>query len=165
MAAIQKEFRYNAEPGNTDVKVILKTNNTKEVGLGMPLPAGRVRIFKADSDGSMILLGEDRINHTPRNEEVKVTVGKAFDVVGKTTMVTQRRISDQVSESDFSIEVRNQKDKPVQVIVSKTLGGFWEITQSSVDFVKKSATDVEWLLDIPAEGKGVIDVTVRYNRM
>ncbi len=128
----------------------------------MPLPAGRVRIFKADSDGSMILLGEDRIDHTPRNEEVKLTVGRAFDVVGKTTTVAQRRITDQINEVDFSIEVRNQKDKPATIKVSKSLGAYWEITKTSLDYVKKSASEVEWMLDIPAEGKGTIDFTVRY---
>jgi hypothetical protein len=161
-AAVQKEYQYMAEPGQTDVTVFIKTTNTKEVGLGMPLPAGRVRIFKADSDGSMILLGEDRIDHTPRNEEVKLTVGRAFDVVGKTTTVTQRRITDQINETDFSIEVRNQKDKPVTVKISKNLGGYWEITKTSLDYVKKSASEVEWILDLPAEGKGTIDLTVRY---
>jgi hypothetical protein len=161
-ATVQKEYQYQAEPGQTDVTVYLKTTNTKEVGLGMPLPAGRVRIFKADSDGSMILLGEDRIDHTPRNEEVKLTVGKAFDVVGKTTTVAQRRITDQVNETDFSVEVRNQKDKPVTVKVTKTLGTYWEITKTSLDFVKKSASEVEWQVDVPAEGKAVIDFTVRY---
>ena len=161
-AAVQKEYQYMAEPGQTDVTVFIKTTNTKEVGLGMPLPAGRVRIFKADSDGSMILLGEDRIDHTPRNEEVKLTVGRAFDVVGKTTTVAQRRITDQINETDFSIEVRNQKDTPVTVKVTKNLGAYWEITKTSRDYVKKSASEVEWLVDIPAEGKGVIDFTVRY---
>jgi len=160
-AAVAKEFRYMAEPGQTDVMVYIKTTNTKEVGLGMSLPAGRVRVFKADTDGSMILLGEDRIDHTPRNEEIKLTIGQAFDIVGKTTMMAQRRLSDKASETDVSLEVRNQKETPVTVVVSKSLGGYWEITQSTVDFVKKSATEVEWKLDIPAAGKGVVDFTVR----
>lgn len=161
-AGVEKELRYNAESGNKGVMVYIKTRNSKEFGLGMPLPAGRVRVFKADSDGSMILLGEDRIDHTPRNEEVKLTIGKAFDVVGETTTVSQRRVSDKVTEIDYRIEVRNQKDKPVSVVVFKRLSGFWEITSSSVDFVKKSANEVEWTLDIAAEDKGVIDFTVRF---
>jgi len=161
-ASVQKEYQYQAEPGQTNVTVFIKTTNSKEVGLGMPLPAGRVRLFKADTDGSMILLGEDRINHTPRNEEVKLTVGNAFDVVGKTTTVAQRRITDRVNEIDFSIEVRNQKDKPATVKVVKNLGAYWEIIKTSLDFVKKSASEVEWTVDIPAEGKAIIDFTVRY---
>lgn len=160
-AGVEKELRYIAEPGLKEVSVFIKMRNSEEVGLGMPLPAGRVRVFKADSDESLILLGEDRIKHTPRNEEVKLTIGEAFDVVGETTEVSRRRIADKVQETDYRIEVRNQKDTPVRVVVSKSLPGFWEILSSSVDYVKKSASEVEWTLDIPAEGKGVIDLTVR----
>lgn len=160
-ATVKKELIYAANPGNTDVAVYIKMKNTQEVGLGMPLPAGRVRVFKADSDKSLILLGEDRIQHTPRNEEIKLKIGDAFDIVGETTEVSRRRISDKVIETDFRIEVRNQKDKPVTVVVTRGLGGFWEITTSSLDYVKKSATEVRWTLDIPAEDKGVIDFTVR----
>ena len=163
-SAVQKELRYNADPGQKDVTVYIKTKNTKEAGLGMPLPAGRVRVFKADSDKSIILLGEDRIDHTPRNEEVKLNIGNSFDVVGETNVVSQRQISDKINEADFRIEIRNQKDKPATVIISKNLGSFWEITASSVDYVKKSAFQVEWSIDVPAEGKGVIDFTVRYTR-
>lgn len=163
-ALVEKELRYNATPGSRDVNVSIKMKNSEEVGLGMPLPAGRVRIFKADSDESLILLGEDRIKHTPRNEEVKLTIGKAFDVVGETTEVSRRRISDQVYETDYRIEIRNQKETPAKVIVSKNLSGFWEILNASVDYLKKSASEVEWTVDIPAEGKTEIDFTVRITR-
>jgi hypothetical protein len=160
-AAVQKELRYNADPGSKDVNVYIKMKNAEEVGLGMPLPAGRVRVFKADVDRSLILLGEDRIDHTPRNEEVKLTIGQAFDVVGETTEIARRRIADRVAETDYRVEIRNQKKEPVRVIVSKSLGGYWEILNPSHDYVKKSASQIEWTIDIPAEGKGVIDFTVR----
>jgi len=163
-AVVEKEMRYRTDPGSNSVMVYIKTRNTAEAGLGMPLPAGRFRIFKADSDGSMILLGEDKIDHTPRNEEVSLTIGKAFDVVGETTVVSQRRISDRVNEQDFRVELRNQKDEPVTVVIYKNMGGMWEITSSSADYVKKSAAEVEWKLDIAAESKGVIDFTVRTTR-
>lgn len=160
-AAVEKELRYQAEPGQADVNVFLKMRNSEEIGLGMPLPAGRVRIFKADTDQSLILLGEDQIKHIPRNEEVKLTIGKAFDVVGETTEVNRRRITDRIYEIDYSIEVRNRKEEAIKVVVSKNLYGFWEILKTSADYVKKSASEVEWTLDIPAEGKAVIDFTVR----
>ena len=165
VARVEKELRYSGNPGQRDVKVYLKTKNSEENGLGMPLPAGRVRVFKADSDKSLILLGEDRIGHTPRNEEVKLTIGTAFDIVGETVMVARRSISEKVSEQDFRIEVRNQKEnEPVTVVVYRSLGGFWEITNSSVDYVKKSAGEVEWTLDIAPDEKAVIDYTVRYTQ-
>ncbi len=163
-AQVEKELRYDAEPSNKTVNVFIKTRNSQEVGLGMPLPAGRVRVFKEDKDGAMILLGEDRLDHTPRNEEMKLTIGEAFDVVGETVTVSQRRISDRTTDIDYRIEVRNQKDEPVRVIVSKRLYGFWDITSTSVDFVKKSANEVEWTLDIASEDKAEIDFTVRVTR-
>ena len=141
--------------------VYIKTKNSEEVGLGMPLPAGRVRVFKADDDGALILLGEDRIGHTPRNEEVKLTIGRAFDVVGETTQVSRRKISDKVNETDYRIELRNQKDEAVTIVIFKGLGGFWEITNSTIDYHKKSSSEVEWTLDIEPGGKSVIDYTVR----
>lgn len=160
-AVVEKEFRYSAEPGQTKVSIQIKMNNSKEVGLGIPLPAGRVRIFKADTDGSLILLGEDRIDHTPRNEEIKLKIGDAFDIVGETSVVSRRRISERVEETDFRIELRNQKEIPVTVIVSKQLNGFWEILSASIDYVKKSTTEVQWTITVLPASKSVIDFTVR----
>ncbi len=160
-ATVTKELRYQAAQGNKDVNVYIKMKNSEAVGLGMPLPAGRVRIFKADTDGSLILLGEDRIDHTPRNEEVKLTVGQAFDVVGETTEVTRRRVTDKITETDYRIEVRNQKDEPATVVVSYAPYGYWEIVNPSLDYVKKSANLVEWTLTIPAQDKQTIDFTLR----
>lgn len=160
-ARVARELRYLANPGQEKVNVLIKMKNDAESGLGMPLPAGRVRIFKADTDGSLILLGEDAIDHTARNEELKLQIGQAFDVVGETTDISRRRISDKVSETDFRIEIRNQKKEPVTVVVEKFFGGFWEITSSSADYVKKSAQKVEWKLDVAPESKTVIDATVR----
>ncbi|MEE9441614.1 MAG: hypothetical protein V3V99_02995 [candidate division Zixibacteria bacterium] len=164
-AIVKKELRYFSSRGQGDVNVFIKMNNSREVGLGMPLPAGRVRIFKADTDKSLIMLGEDRIDHTPRNEDVKLRIGKAFDVIGETTEVSRRRISDKVTEYDIRIEVRNQKDEPVTVIIERRFGGFWEILNASIDYDKKSASRVEWTLDIEPEEKGVIDFTLRLTRL
>jgi hypothetical protein len=160
-ATVTKELRYNAAPGNKDVNVYIKMKNSEAVGLGMPLPAGRVRVFKADTDGTLILLGEDRIDHTPKNEEVKLTVGQAFDVVGETTEVSRRRVSDKITETDYRIEVRNQKEDSATVVVSYRPYGFWEIVNPSLDYVKKSANEVEWTLTIPPQDKQTIDFTLR----
>jgi hypothetical protein len=161
-ADVKKELRYLSGTKNVDVYILM--NNSKEVGLGMPLPAGRVRVFKADTDQSLILLGEDRIKHTPRNEEVELKIGKAFDIVGETTQVSFRRVSDRISETDYRIEIRNQKDSAETVIVTHNVGGDWEILNASRDFVKKSAFEIEWTVDVPAEDKAVIDFTVRVTR-
>ncbi len=163
-AQVTKQLSYNAQPGNKTVNVYIKTRNNDEVGLGMPLPAGRVRLFKADSDQSLILLGEDRIGHTPRNEEIKLNVGKAFDVIGETIEVSRRRVTDKINEIDFRIEIRNQKDKAETVTVVQKLSGYWEILNPSLDYFKKSANEINWTVDVPAEGKAVIDFTLRVTR-
>ncbi len=80
---VEKIYVFRPEKDAKKVEVDIKFTNSKETGLGMPLPAGRVRMFKADDDGSMILLGEDMIDHTPKNEEVKMRVGYAFDIVAE----------------------------------------------------------------------------------
>ncbi|UCC43322.1 MAG: DUF4139 domain-containing protein, partial [Candidatus Zixiibacteriota bacterium] len=111
--SVEKILAYSPEKHPTRVEVAVKFRNSEETGLGMPLPAGRVRVFKADDDGSLILLGEDRIQHTPRNEELKLTIGTAFDLVGEQTLVRQDRISKQVEDREFKIELRNHKDEDV----------------------------------------------------
>lgn len=158
---IEKEYIYEPDQNPKDIKVKLKFTNSEKNGMGMPLPAGRTRIFKADSDGSMILLGEDRIDHTPRNEEVKLTIGNAFDIVGEIKTANVTRISNRVSEAEYEIELRNHKDEKVTVKTIKRLNGNWTILNSNFKFDKKDAYTVEFSLPIDADGKTTLSFTVR----
>ncbi|TGN20380.1 DUF4139 domain-containing protein [Leptospira idonii] len=142
---------------NAAVKYIFK--NSKKNNLGRPLPSGTVRVFKADSKGRQQLLGEDTIDHTPENEDIKIQTGQAFDVVAN-----GRRVSYEVfklSKGDktvYSAEIRNRKKEDIEVRFYANLWGDWNITKSSHKFVKESSTKT--YSDVPI--KAGETVTVEY---
>ena len=156
---IEKVFTYKPDMNPKGVSVSLKFTNSKAAGMGMPLPAGRLRMFKADDDGSLVLLGEDRIKHTPRDEEVSVTVGTAFDIVAEERTTDQKRISQRVEERSFEIEIRNRKKEAVTVEIEKKLWGDWEILESSLEYEKKDAYTVRF--DMPAAGGETVILSLR----
>lgn len=159
-----KEYYYEPEINDKKVRVALKFENSKASGLGIPLPAGRARIFKADSDGSMILLGEDRIDHTPKDEAVKLTVGNAFDISAEQKITNFERLSDRVEERTYLIELRNHKDENVTIIVDKKLYGDWEIKNQSHKFEKEDANTAKFKILVSANSKEEVTFTVRTGR-
>jgi hypothetical protein len=159
--AVKKVYYYRPQRNATDVQVVVEFVNSTQAGLGMPLPAGRVRLFKADSDGSLILLGEDRIEHTPKDEEMSLTVGTAFDIKAEETLVNQTQISKKVEDREFNIELRNRKSEDVTIKIEKTLWGFWEITQSTHEYKKKDAGTVTFEVPVKADSTANVKFTVR----
>jgi hypothetical protein len=151
---------------NTKVDVWLTLKNDKASGLGMPLPAGRIRVSQQDkADGSMEFIGEDKIDHTPRDEDVRVKLGTAFDVVG------ERRQTDfslnskgRVMEEAFEIKVRNHKDQAVSVVVRENLYRWnqWTLIQQSTASEKKDARTIEFPVRIAADGEAIVTYRVRY---
>ncbi|MEW5797154.1 MAG: DUF4139 domain-containing protein [Candidatus Zixiibacteriota bacterium] len=160
--AVKKVYYYRPSHGSSDVQVVVEFVNSAQAGLGMPLPAGRVRLFKADDDGSLILLGEDQIKHTPKDEEMALTVGTAFDIKAEERLVNQSQISKKVEEREFEIELRNRKAEAVTVKVEKQLWGFWEITQSTHEYKKKDASTVTFEVPVKAEDTTTVRFTVRF---
>lgn len=151
---VKKIYRYRPQQNPTDVEVAVEFVNAQASGLGMPIPAGRVRMFKADDDGSLILLGEDNVEHTPKDEKVTLVVGNAFDIKAEEQMTNQVRVSDRVEDQTWQIELRNRKTEPVTISVEKNLYGFWEIQKSSHTYKKKNASTV--LFEVPV-GAGQVD--------
>jgi hypothetical protein len=149
-----------------DVDVYLRFRNGKEQGLGMPLPAGRIRVSKLDpADGSLEFIGEDTIKHTPRDEEVLVKMGHAFDVVGERRQTEfKTEAGGHVITESYEIKVRNHKDAAVDVIVEETMYRWsnWEITKTNVEQKKLDSRIVHFPLNIPKDGEGVVRYTVRY---
>ncbi len=151
---------------NTKVDVWLKFRNDKSSGMGMPLPAGRIRVSQQDkADGSLEFIGEDKIDHTPMDEDVRVKLGTAFDVVG------ERRQTDfvvntkgRVMEEAFEIKVRNHKEQPVEVIVRENLYRWsqWTLIEQSQAPEKMDARTVEFPVRIAAGGEAVVTYRVRY---
>jgi hypothetical protein len=161
---VNKVYLYRSGQGSNNVQVAIKFKNSKEAGLGMPLPAGRIRMFKADADGSLILLGEDQIDHTPKDEELDITVGNAFDIVAEEKLVSRTKISTKVEDQEFQIELRNHKDEAVTVNVEKMLYGFWDITESSQEYTKKDANTVLFEVPVEADGTSTVSFTVRFTQ-
>jgi hypothetical protein len=156
----EKIYRYNV--GGKDVAVTMKFKNSEDNGLGMPLPAGKVRMTKLDSDGSEEFLGEDRIDHTPKDEELELKVGNAFDIVGETTTLDSRRISDRVREVTTEVTLRNHKEEPVSVLVVAGLGWNWEILDSNFEWKKKDASTVEFTIPVGQDAEVKLNYRVRY---
>jgi hypothetical protein len=129
--------------------------------LGKPLPAGVVRVYAKDSQGAAQFVGEDKIEHTAKNETVKLKLGEAFDITADRTQSNYKRIADNVVESSYRIELRNARDEVVTVRVQEPLPGDWEMVQESHRHSKDSARVASWQVAVPAGGSSTLDYTVR----
>jgi hypothetical protein len=129
--------------------------------LGKPLPAGIVRVYAKDSKGAAQFVGEDRIEHTAKNEKLKLRLGEAFDITAERKQTGYKRIADNQTESSWRIELRNAKDEAVTVRVQEPMPGDWEMVQESQKHTKESARVASWNVAVPADGKVVLDYTVR----
>jgi hypothetical protein len=152
---------------NRKVDVYLQLKNSAAQGLGVPLPAGKVRVSKRDdADGSLEFIGEDLIDHTARDETLRLKLGSAFDVVGERKQLDYRvDTSAKWIEEEIEVRVRNQKpDEAVNVIVKETLYRWsgWTITRRSQDFEKQDSRTVHFPVRIAPKGEAVVRYTVRY---
>lgn len=148
------------------VAVTLEFKNAEDNHLGIPLPKGRVRLYKKDTDGSQEFVGEDMIDHTPKDETVRLYVGNAFDLVGERIQTNFKVISSgHVTEESFEITLRNHKKEAVTIIVREHLyrGQEWKILETSHPFDKKDSQKMEAKVEVPADGEVEITYTVRYN--
>jgi hypothetical protein len=151
---------------NPKVDIYLRFKNKKEIGMGMPLPSGRIRVSKLDpADSTLEFIGEDVIDHTPKDEEVLIKLGSAFDVVGERKQTdfavdTSRKTMDEKIE----IKVRNHKDEKVKVIVKENLYRWatWTIPQKSHEFEKVDARTIHFPVEIEKDGEVTIHYSVHY---
>jgi len=150
---------------NTKVAVMIEFKNSEANKLGIPLPKGTIRVYKADSDGGNQFIGEDNIDHTPKDETIRLNIGNAFDVVGERTQTKFNKISDKVIEESYQIKVRNHKTDPVEVRVVEHLFRWsnWQITQSNQDYTKLDAQTIEFRVKIAPDGESTVNYTVKYS--
>jgi hypothetical protein len=144
----------------------LEFDNEEEAGMGMPLPAGRVRANQAAKDGSLEFVGEDVIKHTPRGETVRVKLGNSFDIAGERKQTSFRYDdSNDLIEESFEVSVRNRKKEAVQVVAREYLYRWsgWKVTSASRDYEKRDARTIDFPLEIPADGEAKFTYTVRYS--
>jgi len=143
------------------VNVMLELTNTKENHLGMPLPRGKMRIYKADDKGRLQFVGEDQIDHTPKDEKIRLWVGDAFDIVGERGRTEFQRVSDRVEEDAYSITLRNHKDAAVEVLVVERLAGDWKVLSKTHAFNQKDAHTIEFPVQVPKDGAVTVTYRVR----
>ena len=156
---------WSGPPAKEKVAVFIAFKNTEATpGLGQPMPKGIIRVFKKDRSGSPQLIGEDNIDHTPRNEEVKLELGNAFDIVAERRQTDFRHLTTRPAttfESAHEIKIRNQKDTAVRVRVVEPIGGEWTMLQTSHPNRKTAAFESQWEIPVPAGGETVLTYRVR----
>jgi hypothetical protein len=161
------EDRNFPATGENKVDAYLEFRNDKASGLGMPLPKGRIRVSRLDAaDDSLEFIGEDTIDHTPRDEKVRVKLGTAFDVVGERKQVSYR--NDTFSkwiEEEIEVEVRNHKDEDVEVQVREFMFRWtnWKILSSSLPFTKEDARTISFPVKVPKNSNQTVKYRVRYS--
>ena len=161
----QNFYYHNAQnPGSPlkdPVQVFYKFKNEEKAGLGIPLPAGNLRVYQKDSKGGLLFIGEDHIDHTPKDEFVTVKIGNAFDVVAERKQTDFKKIADRVWEMEFEITLRNHKDTPITVQLNEPIGGDWEMLSSSYKYAKTAAFAAQFDVPVKANGESVLKYRIR----
>src|SRR2546427_5430229 len=161
----QNFYYHNQQNPGTPIKdnvmVFYKFKNEEKSGLGMPMPAGNVRVYQKDSKGNILFVGEDRIDHTPKDESLTVHIGNAFDVVAERKQTDFKKIADRVWEMEFEITLRNHKDAPITVEVDEPIGGDWEMLSSTHKFTKTSAWAAQFHVPVVKDGTSVLKYRIR----
>ncbi|MCP4674654.1 MAG: DUF4139 domain-containing protein [Deltaproteobacteria bacterium] len=149
------------DPAKQKVEVFIEFANDKKSGLGMPIPAGVVRVYKADSRGGQQFLGEDRVDHTPRDEKVEIKVGNAFDLVAQRRQTDYKRVSKTVHQTEWEVKLRNHKKEAVKVEVIEPMNGDWEVLKSSHKGEREDAGTLRFILPVKPDGETVLTYRVQ----
>jgi len=160
-ANAKKVFTYDGGQHPTEVRITLELVNSEAEGMGMPLPEGKVRVYKEDIDKSLEFVGEDAIKHTARDEKLRLYLGNAFDVVGERTETSSRQITRTMREVSVEIKLRNHKTEAVDVTAVEHFWGDWKIVTSSHPHVKKDSRTAEFTVRIPKDQEVVVTYTAR----
>ncbi|HEV8662157.1 MAG TPA: DUF4139 domain-containing protein, partial [Candidatus Methylomirabilis sp.] len=160
-AAQYYRSQWGTPISNQKVSVFLEIANKEQHRLGIPLPKGIVRVYKAAADQSLQFIGEDTIDHTPKDEKVKIKMGEAFDVVGERTQRDWRKIAWGVYETEWQIQLRNHKKEDAQVTILEPVPGDWEVLRSSHPYEKVEAHTLQFVVQVPKEGKTTVTYRVR----
>jgi hypothetical protein len=161
---IRNDHSYGTE-SNPKIWVMREFVNSQANHMGMPLPRGRVRFYRRNDDGQMEFTGENMIDHTPKDETVRIYTGNSFDLTGERRRTNYTvDIKQNAATETFEIKVRNHKKDPVEVRVVEHLyrGKNWSIAGNADKFVKKDSQTVEFPVTIPSDGEKVITYTAHY---
>jgi hypothetical protein len=156
-----RNAQHPGSPLKDVVQVYYQFKNEARAGLGMPMPAGVVRVYQSDSRGGVQFVGEDRIDHTPKDETLNLKIGNAFDVVAEREQVDFQKITSNVYEVEYEIVLRNHKTTPVTVEVNEPIGGTWRILRSTHQWVKSDAWAAQFNIPVGADGTSTLTYRVR----
>jgi hypothetical protein len=156
-------YRWS-RPEKPNVRVNLEFTNALENGLGMPLPKGVLRVYKADSKGELQFVGEDSVSHTPKDEKVRVFLGEAFDITAQRLKANHVDLGFDHGRETYEITLKNHKNVDIVVTVVEPLPGWreWRITESNIEYNKVSAYKVEFQVSVKAGGENKLTYTFEY---
>jgi len=162
---IGQNYFYRSRRGdmikNIKIGVFISFMNSKTNNLGMPLPKGTVRVYKADSSGNNQFIGEDRIDHTPKNEKIEIKLGDAFDIVSERRQTFWKRLGDSTYDTGWEIKIRNHKDEDIVVNVVEPFGCDWTILKSSQKYEKKDAFTAVFKVPVKKNSETVVTYDAR----
>jgi hypothetical protein len=156
-----RNAQHPGSPLKDVVKVVYQFKNEEKAGLGLPMPSGVVRVYQADSKGGVQFVGEDRIDHTPKDETLNVKIGHAFDVVATRKQIDFEKITSTVYEMEFEIVLRNHKTTTVSVEVNEPIGGTWRMLRSSHQWTKTDAWAAQFNVPVASNGEATLRYRVR----
>jgi hypothetical protein len=157
-------YRQAMTPGaplKDPVMVYYTFKNEEKTGLGMPLPAGTVRVYQADSHGGVLFIGEDNITHTPKDESISIHIGNAFDIVAEHKQTDYKSLGSRTWEVEYEVTLRNHKDGPVTIEVNEPIGGDWEMLSSTFPAKKTGAFAAQFNVPVAKDGTAVLKYRVR----
>lgn len=154
---------YGSSEMDQPVEVTLEFENKKSNELGMPLPAGIMRLYKEDHQGSLQFIGEDRIKHTPKDEKIKLKIGDAFDVTAKRNQTDYKQINRRTTETAWEVTLHNHKNEDIVVSVTEPLHGDWRVLNTSHDYEKKDAFHVKFDVPVKKDQKVTLSYRVQFN--
>ena len=172
-SAVEKVFEVDGEsyyyqnaqspgqPVKEPVKVLIKFKNVEANSLGIPLPAGTIRVYQGDSKGRVQFIGEDRIDHTPKDETVSLHIGNAFDVVAERKQTDFQRLGSRSVEVEYEISLRNHKPDPITVFVNEPIGGDWTMLNSTFKYEKSAAFAARFTVPVAANNEALLKYRVR----
>jgi len=156
-----RNVHHPGAPIKDVVQVYYQFKNDEKGGLGVPMPAGTVRVYQADSKGGVQFAGEDRIDHTPKDETVKIKIGNAFDVVCERNQTDFSKIASNTYEVEYEITLRNHKTTAIEVEVNEPVGGTWRMLSSSHEWTKTAAWAASFKVPVKESGSATLKYRVR----
>ena len=157
-------YRNQQHPGapiKDLVQVYYQFTNDQRGGLGIPMPAGVLRVYQEDSKGGVQFVGEDRIAHTPKDETLNIKIGNAFDVVCERRQIDFEKVASNVYEFEYEVTLRNHKANAVSVEVNEPFGGTWRMIRSSHEWTKTAAWAAQFKIPVASDGTAVLKYRIR----